>query len=56
MSALLVQITVYDEDTGAVSEQIVETYTGSYGYEVVSMFEKLGERLAPKADPYYHND
>ena len=51
--ALLIEVTAYDEDTGEVFSRHVETYTGSYHYEVAAMFDKLGEKFAPVADPYY---
>ena len=55
--AILVQITVFQDDgtesTNAVVSQHVHTYTGSYGYEVEQMFEKLGERYAKIVDPYH---
>lgn len=54
--ALLIEITVYEEDTGEVTSRHVETYTGSYGYEVKNMFDRLGEKFAPIADPYSEAD
>jgi hypothetical protein len=51
--ALLIEVTVYDDATGEVFSRHVETYTGSYGYEVTSMFDKIGAKFAPVADPYY---
>jgi len=50
--AILIDITVYDDETGEVFNRHVETYTGSYGYEVESMFDRLGRKFAPIADPY----
>jgi hypothetical protein len=50
--ALLIQITIYDEVTGAVAEQQMHVYDGSYGYEVRDIFYRLGEQVAPKVDPY----
>ena len=49
---LIVQITIADEDSLRVEEQFVQTYTGSYGYEVESMFDRLGKLVAVKMDPY----
>ena len=49
---LLIEVTVYDEETGEVFSRHVETYTGSYGYEVENMFDRLGQKFAPIADPY----
>jgi len=54
--ALLIEVTVYDEETGEVFSRHVETYTGSYHYEVTGMFDRLGAKFAPIADPYYAGD
>lgn len=51
--ALLIEVMVYDEDTGEVFSRYVETYTGSYHYEVTAMFDRLGAKFGPVADPYY---
>jgi transposase len=51
--AIFVQVTIYDETTQTVEQQIVRHYDGSYGYEVEAMLRKLGEELAPKVDPYH---
>ena len=50
--ALLVQVTVFDEDTGDIEQTIVKTYEGNYGYEIRSFFERLGERFSKLLDPY----
>lgn len=44
--SILIQVTIFDEDTGAIEQQIVQTHSGSYGYEVAQTFEKLGEKVA----------
>lgn len=48
---ILVKVTLYDETTGKVEEQIVEHYDGSYSWEVSQMFDLLGEKVAKKFDP-----
>ena len=48
---LLVQITLFNEETGEVLKSAVHTYTGSYHWEVREMFSKLGEQLADAVDP-----
>ena len=54
--AILVSVKIYDNDTGIVSEEIIDTYCGSrgvFGWEVESMFEKLGKTVAKKTDSSY---
>ena len=55
--ALLIQVTVYEGDdtdrSNSVTEQHVHVYDGSYGYEVSSLFDKLGRRYASVVDPNY---
>ena len=55
--AILVQVTVYEDDdtdrTNQVVAQFVHTYNGSYAYEVETMFSKLGEKLAKIIDPHH---
>lgn len=50
-TALLIQITLYDEETRCVKEQLIETYTGQYGWEVENLFYRLGELVSKKVDP-----
>lgn len=49
--AILIQVTVFDEETGAAELTVVKTYEGSYGYEVRRMFERLGEKFSRLIDP-----
>ena len=57
--AILVQITVFEGDdtdsSNRVLEQFVHTYDGSYGFEVESMFEKLGRQMGRTVDPGYYD-
>lgn len=50
---ILVTIQIYDDDSGAISSQEIHTHSGTYGYEVVRLFELLGEKTAKKVDPGY---
>ena len=49
--SVLVQITLFSEETGEVVKSTVHTYTGSYHWEVTRMFEKIGEEVANAVDP-----
>jgi hypothetical protein len=49
---LLVEITIFDDETGEVETRAIKTYQGNYGYEVRNFFERLGERFAKLIDPY----
>lgn len=49
---LLVEVTLFDEDTGEVEMKVIKTYQGSYGYEARGFFERLGEQFAKLMDPY----
>lgn len=51
---VLIQVTIYDEDTHAVQEQFVEQYGGSYGWEIERVFSNLGEKIAKKIDPEHY--
>ena len=50
---VLIQVTIYDDETGAVYEQYVENYSGEYGYEVARTFDQLGQKIAKKIDQTY---
>lgn len=49
---LLVELTIFDDETGEIEKRIVKTYQGSYGYEVRRFFDRLGEQFAKLIDPY----
>jgi hypothetical protein len=49
--ALLVQVTIYDTETKAPVQQIIEHCDGSFSWEVERLFRELGEKLAPIIDP-----
>ncbi len=48
---VLIEVTIYDDESGEVSERLVVNYSGEYGWEITQAFEKLGERIASKVDP-----
>ncbi len=48
---VLIQITIYDDETGDVVKQIVENYSGEYAFEIVRFFEIVGEKVAKMIDP-----
>lgn len=50
---VLIQVTIYDDETGAVYEQYIDNYSGEYGYEVARIFDHLGQKIAKKIDPSY---
>ena len=50
---LLVEVTIFDEETGEIERKIIKNYQGHYGYEVFTLFEQLGEQFARRIDPYY---
>jgi hypothetical protein len=52
-TSILIQITLYDE-SGFVKDQLVETYSGQYKYEVEKLFSQLGELVGKKIDPQYY--
>lgn len=47
---VLIQVTVFEED-GDVKKAIVRTCNSAYHWEIVSMFEQLGEQVAAIVDP-----
>lgn len=49
--AIIIEVTIYDEDTGVVEQQIVETHSGYRGYEVLEDFEALGRKIAKIIHP-----
>lgn len=53
--ALLIQVTVYDDETREVGQQFVRHYEGSYGYEVEKVFDVLGQKVAKVIDPDYED-
>ena len=55
---LLVQVTVIEDEMphemgGRVIETSIFDYDGSYGYEVLKMFQILGEKYVRVIDPSY---
>lgn len=48
---MLVQTTILDDDSEEVKQVIFKTYDGSHGWEIESLFRKLGERVAKIIDP-----
>ena len=52
--AIIVQVTVYNKETGVVEQQVVNVYDGSYGYEVERMFERLGESFGKVIEPHHY--
>ena len=49
--SIIIEVTIYDEDTGVVEQRIIETHSGYRGYEVAEDFEKLGRRVAEIIHP-----
>lgn len=56
--AATVRVTIYDPDTGIVTQEIVQQVSegGAHGYEIERQFRQLGEQIAPLIDPYYQKD
>ncbi len=53
---ILVQVTIYDDDSGAVKEQTIGQSSSNYGWEVEKMFYQLGIQTAKKVHPSYCDD
>lgn len=49
--SILIQVTIFDEYTGAVERQIAQTHSGTHWFEILQTFEKLGEKVAKIACP-----
>mgnify|MGYP001608882793 CR=1 FL=1 len=48
---VLIEVTIYDDESGEVSDRVIVNYRGEYGFEITRTFEQLGERIARKVDP-----
>lgn len=53
MKRATVDITIYDDETGAVQERLHFPKSSYLGWEVDSWFRRMGERIARKIDPSY---
>lgn len=51
--SLVIQVTVYDDETGSVEQTIVRHSGSQYHWEVTSAFGQLGEKVADVIDPDY---
>lgn len=51
--SLLIQVTIYNEESGEVSAQFVKTYESNYGYEVERIFDDLGDKFSVIVDPHH---
>ena len=49
--ALLIQVTIFNQDTNEVVEQKVVHYDGSYAFEVEQIFDDIGTSVANIIDP-----
>lgn len=54
--SILLSITISDDRTGKVSEQIIKTRDLYYGYEVNEFFSEAAEQVIDIVDPNYNKD
>lgn len=50
---MLVEVKIYDDDTGEVEKSYIEIYTGNLGWEVEHIFNKVGFKFAKIMDEGY---
>ena len=50
---VLIQVTIYDDETGAVVEQMVVNYSGELHWEITRTFEEVGAKVARRVHPEY---
>lgn len=54
--SIIVQVSIYDDDTGLVEQTIVKPYDARYAWDTVDMFEYLGKQVAKILDPSYYEE
>lgn len=51
---LVVQVYIIKDNV--VTKQVIRTYEGDYGFEVVRLFDELGNDFAKAVEPEYYED
>jgi len=51
--SLILEVTIFDNETGEVLKKIIKSCETSYGYDVERLFSRIGEEMATVVDPNY---